>query len=49
MKNTILALAFTVSIAPAADLQPLLAQPDQIVLNDDFSPVIVKVKKAKTE
>jgi hypothetical protein len=33
----ILAFLFLVSLVQAADLKPLLAQPDQIVLQDDFS------------
>jgi hypothetical protein len=37
MKNILLTLTFTASLASAADLQPLLAQPDQVVLQDDFS------------
>ena len=37
MKNSLFALALTLSCAAAADLKPLLAQPDQVVLQDDFS------------
>jgi hypothetical protein len=37
MKTSLLALALTLSGAAAADLKPLLAQPDQVVLQDDFS------------
>jgi hypothetical protein len=37
MKNSLLVLALTLSSASAADLKPLLAQSDQVVLHDDFS------------
>ena len=37
MKNRLLVLALILSSASAADLKPLLAQPDQVVLQDDFS------------
>lgn len=37
MKSALLAFALIVTTAPAAELKPLLAQPDQVVLQDDFS------------
>ncbi|WP_395749016.1 hypothetical protein [Prosthecobacter sp.] len=37
MKTSLLALVLTLSSATAADLKPLMAQPDQVVLQDDFS------------
>ncbi len=37
MKTCLLILALTLSCASAAELKPLLAQPDQVVLQDDFS------------
>lgn len=37
MKTSLLALVLTLSSSAAAELKPLLAQPDQVVLQDDFS------------
>ncbi|WP_395739070.1 hypothetical protein [Prosthecobacter sp.] len=37
MKTSLLAFALSLSGAVAADLKPLMAQPDQVVLQDDFS------------
>lgn len=37
MKTILQVLALTLSCASAADLKPLMAQPDQMVLQDDFS------------
>jgi hypothetical protein len=45
MKTCLLALALALSIASAAELKPLLGQPDQAVLQDDFSKVGALDKK----
>ena len=37
MNLSLLAILFSLGAASAADLQPLLAQPDQIVMQDEFS------------